>query len=113
MAIFSKINNVAGIPTASSKKAFDMRMKCRYINEISGRKGLVFATGTPVSNTMAEMFVMQSFLQPERLKELGINVFDAWLGSFGEIQASLELKVAGNGYKVKNRVKISKTCRSL
>lgn len=105
MAIFSKINNVAGIPTASSKKAFDMRMKCRYINEISGRKGLVFATGTPVSNTMAEMFVMQSFLQPERLKELGINVFDAWLGSFGEIQASLELKVAGNGYKVKNRVK--------
>lgn len=105
MAIFSKINNVAGIPTASSKKAFDMRMKCRYINEISGRKGLVFATGTPVSNTMVEMFVMQSFLQPERLKELGINVFDAWLGSFGEIQASLELKVAGNGYKVKNRVK--------
>lgn len=105
MAIFSKINNVAGIPTASSKKAFDMRMKCRYINEISGGKGLVFATGTPVSNTMAEMFVMQSFLQPERLKELGINVFDAWLGSFGEIQASLELKVAGNGYKVKNRVK--------
>lgn len=58
-----------------------------------------------MSNTMAEMFVMQSFLQPERLKELGINVFDAWLGSFGEIQASLELKVAGNGYKVKNRVK--------
>ena len=105
MAIFSKINNVAGIPTASSKKAFDMRMKCRYINEISGGKGLVFATGTPVSNTMAEMFVMQSFLQPERLKELGISVFDAWLGSFGEIQASLELKVAGNGYKVKNRVK--------
>lgn len=105
MAIFSKINNVAGIPTASSKKAFDMRMKCRYINEISGGKGLAFATGTPVSNTMAEMFVMQSFLQPERLKELGINVFDAWLGSFGEIQASLELKVAGNGYKVKNRVK--------
>ncbi len=105
MAIFSKINNVAGIPTASSKKAFDMRLKCRYINEISGGKGLVFATGTPVSNTMAEMYVMQSFLQPERLEELGINAFDAWIGSFGEIQASLELKVAGNGYKVKNRVK--------
>lgn len=105
MAIFSKINNVAGIPTASSKKAFDMRLKCRYINEISGGKGLVFATGTPVSNTMAEMYVMQAFLQPERLEELGINAFDAWIGSFGEIQASLELKVAGNGYKVKHRVK--------
>jgi N12 class adenine-specific DNA methylase/adenine-specific DNA methylase len=103
MAIYSKISNVAGIPTGSSLKANDMKLKCDYISEISGNKNLIFATGTPISNTMAEMYVMQSYLQGKRLERAGVGVFDSWVGNFGEVTTSLELKAEGRGFKFRNR----------
>lgn len=103
MAIYSKLTNVAGIPTGSSMKANDMKMKCDYISEISGGKNLVFATGTPISNTMAEMFVMQSYLQGDLLNRRGMGVFDAWVGNFGETTTALELKAEGKGFKFRTR----------
>ena len=102
-AIYSKINNVAGISSAAAKKAADMQMKCHYINKISKGRGIVFATGTPVSNTICEMYVMQQYLQEDRLKELGLNYFDAWAATFGEVTTALELTVEGNGYRFKSR----------
>jgi N12 class adenine-specific DNA methylase len=103
MAIYSKISNVAGIPTGSSLKANDMKLKCDYISEISNNKNLIFATGTPISNTMAEMYVMQSYLQGNRLKQAGVGVFDSWVGNFGEVTTALELKAEGRGFKFRNR----------
>lgn len=103
MAVFSKMNNVAGIPTASSLRASDMKMKCDYISKKNGGKGVVFATGTPISNTMCEMYVMQNYLQADRLSELGISHFDAWAANFGEVVSALELKPTGDGFRFKNR----------
>lgn len=103
LSIFSKINNVSGINSNGSKKATDMLLKCQYINEINNGRGIVFATGTPVSNTMCEMFVMQKFLQNERLKEMGIDYFDAWASTFGEVTTALELTVEGSGFRFKSR----------
>lgn len=103
MAVFSKMNNVAGIPTASSLRASDMKMKCDYISKKNGGKGVVFATGTPISNTMCEMYVMQNYLQADRLSELGISHFDAWAANFGEVVNALELKPTGDGFRFKNR----------
>ena len=103
LTIFSKINNVAGINSNGSKKATDMLLKCQYINEINNGRGIVFATGTPVSNTMCEMFVMQKFLQNDRLKEMGLDYFDAWASTFGEVTTALELTVEGSGFRFKSR----------
>lgn len=102
--VFTKMSNVAGISTAASKRAQDMDMKCKYINEIQGgEKGVVFATGTPISNSMSEMYVMQSYLQRQTLKENGIEFFDGWAGVFGETVTALELAPSGNGYRTKTR----------
>ncbi|HCJ08621.1 MAG TPA: helicase [Lachnospiraceae bacterium] len=103
LSIFSKMTNVAGITGAGSKRAMDMFLKCQYINEINNGRGIVFATGTPVSNTMCEMYVMQSFLQKETLEQLGIYHFDSWAANFGEVTTSLELSVEGNGFRFRNR----------
>ncbi len=103
LTIFSKMTNVAGITGAGSKRAMDMYLKCQYINEINGGRGIVFATGTPVSNTMCEMYVMQSFLQKDALEQLGIYHFDSWAANFGEVMTSLELSVEGNGFRFRNR----------
>ena len=103
LTIFSKMTNVAGITGAGSKRAMDMYLKCQYINEINGGRGIVFATGTPVSNTMCEMYVMQSFLQKDALEQLGIYHFDSWAANFGEVTTSLELSVEGNGFRFRNR----------
>ena len=103
LTIFSKINNVAGINSNGSKKATDMLLKCQYINEINNGRGIVFATGTPVSNTMCEMFVMQKFLQNDRLEEMGLDYFDAWASTFGEVTTALELTVEGSGFRFKSR----------
>ena len=95
LAIFSKINNVSGISSSGAKKATDMQLKCQYINEINPGRGIVFATGTPISNTMCEMYVMQSYLQKDTLEEKGIYHFDSWAANFGEITTALELTVEG------------------
>ena len=102
-AVFSKMRNVAGINQSKAKKATDMLMKCQYINEINNGKGLVFATGTPLSNSMVEMFVMQRYLDYLELEKRGMLHFDAWAAQFGEVVSSLELAPEGTGYRYRNR----------
>ena len=103
LAIFSKMNNVSGISSSGSKKATDMQLKCQYISEISGNRGIVFATGTPISNTMCEMYVMQLYLQKPALEQMGIYHFDSWAANFGEVTTALELTVEGSGFRFKSR----------
>ncbi len=102
-AVFSKMRNIAGISNTRAKKSSDMLMKTQYINEINNGKGIVFATGTPISNSMTELFVMQRYLQNNILQEKGIQHFDAWAANFGEVVSSLELAPEGKGYRFKNR----------
>lgn len=102
LAVFSKMN-VSGITGSGSQRAMDMYLKCQYINEINGGRGIVFATGTPISNTMVEMYVMQQFLQKDTLEQLGIYHFDAWAANFGEQTTALELTVEGSGFRFKTR----------
>ncbi|MDZ4994729.1 DNA helicase [Clostridium perfringens] len=102
-SVFSKINNVAGITTTKAKKSMDMLLKCQYINEINHNRGIIFATGTPISNSMVEMYVMQRYLQNHELHSKGITHFDSWAANFGEIVSSLELAPEGSGYRLKNR----------
>lgn len=102
LAIFSKMN-VAGITGSGSQRAMDMFLKCEYINELNGGRGIVFATGTPISNTMCEMYVMQSFLQKDTLEQMGIYHFDSWAANFGEQTTALELTVEGSGFRFKTR----------
>ena len=102
LAIFSKMN-VSGITGTGSQRAMDMFLKCEYINELNGGRGIVFATGTPISNTMCEMYVMQSFLQKDTLEQLGIYHFDSWAANFGEQTTALELTVEGSGFRFKTR----------
>ncbi|BCJ98380.1 helicase-related protein [Anaerocolumna chitinilytica] len=101
--VFSKMRNVAGISTSKAKKSTDMLMKCHYIKEINNGRGVVFATATPISNSMTELYVIQRYLQNERLIEKGIDNFDAWAANFGEVISSLELAPEGTGYRFKNR----------
>ena len=100
---FSKMRNVAGVNNSDSKKATDLFMKTSYILENNGGKGAVFATGTPISNSMGELFVMQKYLQPERLKEMGLEHFDSWASTFGEIVNSFEIAPDGSGFRNKSR----------
>ena len=100
---YSKMRNVAGIGQSSSQRASDMLMKCQYLQEINNGKGVTFATGTPISNSMSEMFVMQRYLQPQALKKRGLHYFDSWAATFGEVVSSLEITPEGNGYRIKNR----------
>jgi len=102
-AVFSKMRNVAGISNTRAKKSMDMLMKCQYINEINGGRGVVFATGTPISNSMTEMFVMQRYLQNHELHMRNLHHFDAWAAMFGEVVSSLELAPEGNGYRFRSR----------
>lgn len=103
MAVFSKMNNVAGISSSGSQRAMDMFLKCQYISEINAGRGIVFATGTPISNTMCEMYVMQCFLQKDALERMGIYHFDSWAANFGETTTALELNVEGSGFRFKER----------
>jgi len=100
---YSKMRNVAGIGQSSSQRASDMLMKCQYLQETNNGKGVTFATGTPISNSMSEMFVMQRFLQPNVLKKMGLHYFDSWAATFGEVISSLEITPEGSGYRIKNR----------
>lgn len=102
-SINTKMQNVSGIGSKPSQRAMDMLMKCQYIQEKNNGRGVVFATGTPISNSMAEMFIMQKYLQFDKLKELGMIHFDQWAANFGEVVSSLELAPEGSGYRFKNR----------
>ena len=102
LAVFSKMN-VAGVTGGGSQRAMDMYLKCQYINESNGGRGIVFATGTPISNTMVEMYVMQLFLQKDLLEQLGIYHFDSWAANFGEQTSALELDATGSGFRFKTR----------
>lgn len=101
--LFSKMRNVAGITSTDSQKSSDMLMKCRYMDEITNNKGLVFATGTPVSNSMAELYTMQRYLQYYELKKMKLQHFDSWASTFGETITAIELNPEGNGYRSKTR----------
>lgn len=101
--MYTKMTNIAGVNTTEAKKSTDMYNKIRWLNKQPYSSGVVFATGTPVSNTMAELYTMQRYLQPERLKELGLEHFDAWASTFGETVQELELKPEGSGFRIKER----------
>lgn len=102
--LFTKMNNVSGISSAASQRATDLKLKCEYLQELHGSdRGVVFLTGTPVSNSMTEMYTMQTYLQPTTLKELGMPFFDNWAANFGETVTSMELAPSGQGYRAKTR----------
>ena len=101
--LFSKMRNVSGISATDSQKSSDMLMKCRYMDEITGGKGIVFATGTPVSNSMAELYTMQRYLQYDELKKMHLQHFDSWASTFPETVTAIELNPEGNGYRSKTR----------
>ena len=101
--IYTKMRNVAGLSTTDSQKSADMLMKCRYLDEITGSKGVVFATGTPVSNSMTELFTMMRYLQWDTLKQKHLNHFDAWASTFGETTTAIELAPEGTGYRARTR----------
>ena len=101
--LHTKMRNVAGIGQSEAFKSSDMFMKCRYMDELTGGKGVVFATGTPVSNSMTELYTMQRYLQYEDLKKQGLEHFDAWASTFGETQTAMELSPEGTGYRMKTR----------
>ena len=101
--LYTKMRNVAGIGQTEALKSSDMFMKCRYMDEITNGKGVVFATGTPVSNTMSELYTMQRYLQYDELKKQGHQNFDSWASTFGETVTAIELSPEGNGYRTKTR----------
>ena len=101
--LYTKMRNVAGIGQSEAFKSSDMFMKCRYMDELTNGKGIVFATGTPVSNSMTELYTMQRYLQYEDLKKNGLEHFDSWASTFGETQSAFELSPEGTGYRVRTR----------
>jgi len=101
--LYTKMRNVAGLSTTDAQKSSDMFAKCRYLDEITGGRGVVFATGTPVSNSMTELYTMQRYLQYDRLQELGMAHFDCWASRFGETVTALELAPEGTGYRARTR----------
>lgn len=103
LAAYSKMRNVAGISQVEAQKSSDLYMKCRYLDEMTGGKGCVFATGTPISNTMVELYTMQKYLQYDELRARGLLHFDAWASTFGETVTAIELSPDGTGYRAKTR----------
>ena len=103
LAAFSKMRDVGGISQTEAQKSSDLYMKCRYLDELTGGRGVVFATGTPISNTMVEMYTMQKYLQYHTLEEHGLLNFDAWASTFGETVTAIELAPEGTGYRAKTR----------
>lgn len=101
--LYTKMNNIAGVQHTRSQRASDMFMKIQYVTEKNNGKGVVFATGTPVSNSMTELYTMQRYLQPKTLEELGLTNFDDWASTFGEVVSNFELSPDGSGYRIKER----------
>ena len=102
--LYTKMRNVAGLSQSEAQKSSDLFMKCRYMDEMTGGKGIVFATGTPISNSMTELYTMQRYLQYDLLEERGHQNFDAWVSDFGETTTSFELSPEGTGYRAKTRL---------
>ncbi|MCR0507557.1 DEAD/DEAH box helicase family protein [[Clostridium] innocuum] len=101
--LYTKMRNVAGLSQTEAQKSSDLFMKCQYLDEITGGKGIVFATGTPISNSMTEMYTNQRYLQYNTLKEHGLEHFDSWASTFGETVNAIELAPEGTGYRMKTR----------
>lgn len=101
--VHTKMSNVAGVSTTNAQKSFDMLLKTKYISNKNDGQGVIFATGTPISNSMTELFVMQRYLQPDALKKAHVPYFDEWASDFGETQTALELKPEGTGYRLRTR----------
>lgn len=101
--LHTKMRNVAGISQAEAKKSTDLYIKCQYLNELTDNHGIVFATGTPVSNSMTELYTLQRYLQPDELDRMGLEEFDCWASVFGECISSVELAPEGTGYRAKTR----------
>ena len=101
--LYTKMRNVAGLSTSEAQKSSDMYAKCRYLDELTNGRGIVFATGTPVSNSMTELFTMMRYLQAAKLNESGLSNFDAWASTFGETVTAIELAPEGTGYRAKTR----------
>ena len=101
--LYTKMQNVAGLSTSDAQKSSDMFAKCRYMDELTGGRGVIFATGTPVSNSMTELYTMQRYLQYDRLQEMGMVHFDCWASRFGETVTALELAPEGKGYRPRTR----------
>ena len=101
--LYTKMRNVGGIAQTEAQKSSDLFMKCRYLDEITGGKGIVFATGTPISNSMVELYTMQRYLQYDKLVQSKLQHFDAWASTFGETVTAIELAPEGTGYRTKTR----------
>src|SRR6266702_7711341 len=97
------MTRIAGLPQTASERAFDMFLKVRHVQTLNSGGGVVFATGTPIANSMAEMFTMQRYLQPEDLKKHNLKHFDAWAATFGEPVTAMELSPDGAGYRLNTR----------
>lgn len=101
--VSTKMSNVSGVQTTAAQKSEDMLMKTQYLNNKYGCNNILFATGTPISNSMVEFYVMQRYLRPDLLEKAGLQNFDDWASTFGEVVSQLEIKPAGNGFQMKNR----------
>ncbi len=101
--LYTKMRNVGGIAQTEAQKSSDLYMKCRYLDELTGGRGTVFATGTPISNSMVELYTIQRYLQYRTLEKNGLQHFDSWASSFGETVTAVELKPEGTGYRTKTR----------
>ena len=103
MFLYTKMRNVAGISQTDAQKSSDMFMKCQYLDEITGSRGITFATGTPISNSMVELYTIMRYLQYDTLQKMGLGHFDSWAASFGETVTAIELAPEGTGYRAKTR----------
>lgn len=101
--VVSKMTNVSGVQTTAAQRSADMLMKCQWLNAKTNYNGVLFATGTPVSNSMVELYSMKRYLRPDLLQNAGLDNFDDWASAFGEVVSQLEMKVAGDGYRMKKR----------
>ena len=102
--LYTKMRNVAGIAQNEAQKSADMFNKCQYLDEITGGKGITFATGTPISNSMTELYVMQRYLQNSKLQNMGLGLFDSWASTFGEVVTSIELAPRRNRISCKVQI---------
>ncbi|MDC7291801.1 N-6 DNA methylase [Blautia schinkii] len=101
--LYTKMRNIAGISQTDAQKSSDMFMKCQYLDELTGGRGVVFATGTPVSNSMVELYTIMRYLQYDTLQSMGLGHFDSWAATFGETVTAIELSPEGTGYRAKTR----------
>lgn len=101
--LYTKMRNVSGVASTEAQKSSDLYMKCRYLDEITGNKGVIFATGTPISNSMTELYTMQRYLQYDELLKSGLQHFDAWASTFGETVTAIEMAPEGTGFRMKTR----------